>query len=104
MYRVFIFGERLHASDLSICEADFDTSRVITSGEYVGNLASSEFSTALICFQNNVHPCAGLQLGHLGHSHCSKRTLDGYHIWWGSVVSLPSQSVSFGLQLSPRAS
>ncbi len=77
--------------------------RVIASGEYVGDSASGEFSTALICFQNNVHPCAGLQLGHLGHSHCSKGTPDGYHVWWGSIMFLPSPNLSLVIQLSSLA-
>lgn len=103
MPRVCRIGEWLHASDLSIYEADFDTMRVIASGEYVGDSASGEFSTALICFQNNVHPCAGLQLGHLGHNHCSKDTRDVYHVWWGSMIFLLSQSLSFEIQLSSVA-
>ncbi len=77
--------------------------RVIVSGEYVGNLTSSEFSAALICFQNNVYARAGLQLGHLGHSHRSKDAPDGYHVWWEGMILLPSPSPSFMIQLSSMA-
>lgn len=72
--------EGLYTADSAICQAYFDTSRMITFSQDVGDLPRGQFATSLIGFQYDVHRETWVKLRLSWNGHDEKRCSCQLHI------------------------